>query len=98
MKRNFVSFMLACALCSNAFAGEKIIVGATPVPHAEILEAIKGELAKKGFDLEIKEFYHQIRQAFDPDGIMSPGVKQGATLTNFVRHLREAPLIGFIEY
>ena len=43
MKRNFVSFMLACALCSNAFAGEKIIVGATPVPHAEILEAIKGD-------------------------------------------------------
>ena len=49
-------------------------------------------------DLEIKEFYHQIRQTFDPDNIMSPGVKQGATLTNFVRHLREAPLIGFIEY
>ena len=49
-------------------------------------------------DLEIKEFYHQIRQTFDADNIMSPGVKQGATLTNFVRHLREAPLIGFIEY
>ena len=49
-------------------------------------------------DQEIKEFYHQVRQTFDPDGIMSPGVKQGATLTNIVRHLREAPLIGFIEY
>ena len=49
-------------------------------------------------DQEIKQFYHQIRQTFDPDGIMSPGVKQGATLTTFVRHLREAPLIGFIEY
>ena len=49
-------------------------------------------------DQEIKEFYYQIRQTFDPDNIMSPGVKQGATLTNFVRHLREAPLIGFIEY
>lgn len=36
--------------------GEKIVVGATPVPHAEILEAVKPELAKKGFDLEIKVF------------------------------------------
>jgi len=34
----------------------KIIVGATPVPHAEILEEIKPILAKEGVDLEIKEF------------------------------------------
>lgn len=32
------------------------MVGATPVPHAEILELIKPELAKEGVDLEIKVF------------------------------------------
>jgi D-methionine-binding lipoprotein metQ len=78
MKRNFVSFMLACALCSNAFAGEKIIVGATPVPHAEILEAIKGELAKKGFDLEIKEFNDYV--------VPNVATAEGELDANFYQH------------
>ncbi|SDG50357.1 D-methionine transport system substrate-binding protein [Thermoanaerobacter thermohydrosulfuricus] len=35
----------------------KLIVGATPVPHAEILnEVVKPMLKKKGIDLEVKEF------------------------------------------
>lgn len=34
----------------------KIVVGATPVPHAEILEKAKVILAQKGIDLEIKVF------------------------------------------
>lgn len=34
----------------------KIKVGATPVPHAEILEAAKPLLLAKGFELEIVEF------------------------------------------
>lgn len=36
---------------------KKVIkVGATPVPHAEILEVVKPLLAKEGYTLEIKEF------------------------------------------
>ena len=36
---------------------EKVVkVGASPVPHAEILEVIKPELAKEGIKLEIVEF------------------------------------------
>lgn len=34
----------------------KLVVGATPVPHAEILSFIKPMLKEKGIDLEIKEF------------------------------------------
>lgn len=34
----------------------KIVVGASPTPHAEILEAIKPVLAEQGYDLEIVEF------------------------------------------
>lgn len=34
----------------------KIIVGATPVPHSEILEFIKDDVKSKGYTLQIKEF------------------------------------------
>ena len=34
----------------------KITVAATPVPHAEILEQVKGDLEKKGYELEIVVF------------------------------------------
>lgn len=34
----------------------KIVVGASPTPHAGILKVVKPILAKKGIDLEIKEF------------------------------------------
>lgn len=35
---------------------QKLIIGASPSPHAEILEHVKPLLAKEGVDLEIKEF------------------------------------------
>lgn len=40
---------------SASFAG-KLSVAATPVPHAEILEFAKPELAKQGVELDIKVF------------------------------------------
>ena len=39
-----------------AFGAEKIKVGATPVPHAEILEIVKEDLAALGYELEIVVF------------------------------------------
>lgn len=35
---------------------QKIIVGASPAPHAQILQAAKEVLREKGYDLEIKEY------------------------------------------
>lgn len=35
---------------------EKLVVGASPAPHAEILEAARDVLAKKGYDLQIVEY------------------------------------------
>lgn len=35
---------------------EKIVVGATPAPHGEILNAAKELLKEKGYELEIKEY------------------------------------------
>ena len=35
---------------------DKLIVGASPVPHGEILEVVKEQLAQQGIEMEIKEF------------------------------------------
>lgn len=56
MKKLLTSSLVAVALAVFANGAEKIVVGATPVPHAEILEVVKPILAKDGFTLEIKEF------------------------------------------
>ncbi|MGB6242879.1 MAG: MetQ/NlpA family ABC transporter substrate-binding protein [Castellaniella sp.] len=57
----FKKFVPALALALPlAFAvpahAEKLSVAATPVPHAELLEFVKADLAKEGVDLDIKVF------------------------------------------
>jgi D-methionine transport system substrate-binding protein len=58
MKKTLLFTALAAALSVAGFASaaEKLVVAATPIPHAEILELIKPTLAKEGVDLEIKVF------------------------------------------
>jgi D-methionine transport system substrate-binding protein len=57
MKKTLLLTALAAVFSvSLAHAGEKLVVGATAVPHAEILELVKPALAKDGVDLEIKVF------------------------------------------
>ncbi|MFJ2333569.1 MULTISPECIES: MetQ/NlpA family ABC transporter substrate-binding protein [Pseudomonas] len=48
--------LVAVMAAFSAQANETLVVGATPVPHAEILEFVKPELAKEGVDLQIKVF------------------------------------------
>lgn len=51
--------LAACGTSSatNNSKDKKIIkVGATPVPHKEILESIKDDLSEKGYELQIVEF------------------------------------------
>ncbi|WXL27425.1 MetQ/NlpA family ABC transporter substrate-binding protein [Ectopseudomonas mendocina] len=57
MKKALLFTVLAASIVSGLVqAGEKLVVAATPVPHAEILELIKPQLAKEGVDLDIKVF------------------------------------------
>ncbi|SDV07617.1 MetQ/NlpA family ABC transporter substrate-binding protein [Pseudomonas mucidolens] len=57
MKKFLLFTALAAALTTGLVqANEKLVIAATPVPHAEILELIKPTLAKEGVDLEIKVF------------------------------------------
>ena len=48
------------ALATPAFADTTLRVGASPVPHAEILEAAKPLLKEKGIDLEVIVFQDYI--------------------------------------
>ena len=55
------NFLLACGFSlifglSAAQAAETLKVGATPVPHADILNVVQPMLAKQGVDLKIVEF------------------------------------------
>lgn len=53
---------------SNAENKVQIVVGATPSPHAEILEAIKPELASRGIDLKIVVFTDYVQPNLALDG------------------------------
>ncbi|MBS1154568.1 MAG: methionine transporter substrate-binding protein [Proteobacteria bacterium] len=48
--------LLFASAAIAAHAGDKLSVAATAVPHAEILEFIKPQLAKEGVDLTVKVF------------------------------------------
>jgi D-methionine transport system substrate-binding protein len=66
MKKTIVSLLIAGALVFGlilpAYAGGKkdagttLTVGATPVPHAELLNLIKDDLAAQGITLKVVEF------------------------------------------
>jgi D-methionine transport system substrate-binding protein len=47
---------LTLGLSQTAFSNETLVVGATAIPHAEILEFVKPIVAKEGLDLDIRVF------------------------------------------
>lgn len=52
-----IVLVISCLSLLNVHAKDNVLViGATPVPHAEILEQAKPLLARKGIELEIKVF------------------------------------------
>ncbi len=78
MKLKLLVFTLFLGF-STAFSAEKILVGATPVPHAEILEFIKDDLAKRGFELVVKEFNDYVQPNLATDS--------GELDANFFQHI-----------
>lgn len=68
------------ALGVNAAADTKVIkIGATPVPHAEILEEIKPLLKEQGYTLDIKVFNDYV--------IPNLAVNDGELDANFFQHI-----------
>ena len=60
MKKLLLLVTLVCFIaafgCTKTVKVEKLTVGATPVPHAEILNLIKDDLKKDGVELAVIEF------------------------------------------
>ena len=74
-----VLLVLALGACSGKADSKTIKVGATPAPHAEILEVAKEILAKEGYTLEITEF---------DDYIMpNTAVEEGELDANYFQHI-----------
>ncbi|KEA46656.1 methionine ABC transporter substrate-binding protein [Campylobacter mucosalis] len=79
MKNLLKSSLVALSLTLSANAAEKIVVGATPIPHAEILEATKPLLLKEGYELVIKEFNDYV--------VPNLATQDGEIDANFYQHL-----------
>ncbi|MBF8778710.1 MetQ/NlpA family ABC transporter substrate-binding protein [Pseudomonas fulva] len=58
MKKLLAVFAAVAAFSAHA---ETLTVAATPVPHAEILDFVKPQLAKQGVELKVKEFTDYIQ-------------------------------------
>ncbi|NLM51431.1 MAG: MetQ/NlpA family ABC transporter substrate-binding protein [Firmicutes bacterium] len=90
MKKIFAllcSFILLAALvtgCGKSDTGNdgganKIVVGATAKPHAEILEVVQPLLQKEGIELEIEEFTDYV--------LINPALKDKKIDANFFQHI-----------
>jgi len=91
--KKYVALVLALLLGLTAFAGcssdggkkdesaelTVIKVGASPTPHAEILEAIKGLMAEQGYDLQVVTFNDYV--------LPNNAVESGEVDANYFQHI-----------
>ena len=91
--------LVGCGGGADNNKAEKVVkVGASPVPHAEILEVIKPELAKEGIKLEIVEFndYVQPNLATNDKEIDANFFQHEPYLKNFVTEHPELKLANVL--
>ncbi len=74
-----LTLVLSLTACGKSGDQKTIKVGATPAPHAEILEVIKDALAKEGWTLEIVEF--------DDYVIPNTALEEGELDANYFQHI-----------
>ena len=75
-----LTIVLVASLSTCCFAEglTKVVIGATPSPHAEVLEFIKEDMAALGYDLEIKIFTEY--------PLPNPAVADGQLDANYFQH------------
>lgn len=78
MKKVFVLVLALALLVSTAALAETVKIGATLVPHVEVLEFIKPLLAEKGFELDITPFTDY--------PLINPAVEAGELDANYFQH------------
>jgi len=74
-----LTLALSLAACGGKKDDKTIKVGATPAPHAEILEVVKDSLAKDGWTLEIVEF--------DDYVLPNTALSEGQLDANYFQHI-----------
>jgi D-methionine transport system substrate-binding protein len=82
LRIGFVAFAASLVLLAAGCQGKKaetLKVGATPVPHAELLNLIKEDLAKDGIKLEVIEFNDYV--------MPNTALLSGEIDANFMQHL-----------
>jgi D-methionine transport system substrate-binding protein len=88
-RRALLASTLALSLLGSAAAraDQVVRIGATPGPHAQILEAVKPVLAKKGVDLRIQEFSDYVvpNQALDAGELDANSFQHQPYLDNQVK-------------
>lgn len=67
------------AACGSKSSSDKIIVGASAVPHAEILENVKEDLKELGYELEVKIFNDYV--------LPNTALSEGQLDANFFQHI-----------
>ena len=84
MKKTLAALLALClALCLSACAAPQedttLVLGASPAPHAEILEFVKPMLAEQGIDLQIEEFTDYV--------LPNQALESGDLDANYFQHL-----------
>lgn len=86
MKKKILALTLACAATLSLLAGcggkkddKTVVVGASPTPHAGILEVAKEIMAEEGYNLEIKTFNDYI--------MPNQAVEDGSIDANYFQHI-----------
>ena len=86
MKKKILALTLACAATLSLLAGcggkkddKTVVVGASPTPHAGILEVAKDIMAEEGYNLEIKTFNDYI--------MPNQAVEDGSIDANYFQHI-----------
>jgi len=92
MKNKVSAIIIVLAITLTLLAGcggnaddKTVVIGATPVPHVEILEFVVDKMAEKGFDLEIRTFtdYVQPNLATDTGELDANFFQHVPYMTNF---------------
>ena len=84
MKKTLAAFLtltltlLLCA-CAPAAEDKTLVVGASPAPHAEILEFVKPMLEEQGIELQIEEFTDYV--------LPNQALEAGDLDANYFQHL-----------
>jgi D-methionine transport system substrate-binding protein len=73
------AMLFAGTACAGKEEGTTLKVGATAVPHAEILEFVKPQLEKQGIHLEVKVFQDYV--------LPNKAVEEGQLDANYFQHI-----------